>query len=179
MNTFSSIIALVSAALGFTLKSVMTAYVDQQKELELEAWKIKVNELEKRLSQFYWPIYLRLQRDNVVWKRLSDRGNEQDPDRQKLGQQIETDVLLPNHSEIVSIIENNRHLAGSDPILETQLLKYIRHVAVYKALRAAGIWKDPFQFDEPYPEGFFPIIEQQLKLLQKEYDQMLSKQGVR
>ena len=173
-----TIIALLSAATGFMLKSLWEAYVDRKKTQELEVWKIRVSELEKRLSQFYWPIYLRLQRDNVVWKKILDRDNNLDVDRQKLGHQIETDVLLPNHAEIVSVIEKNMHLAGSDRVFEEQLLAYLRHVDVYRASRAAGISKDPIHFGEPYPKGFFEAVHTQLERHQKLYDEMLSRQGV-
>lgn len=54
------LIAITSAACGFGLKVLWQAFVDRQKEVESETWKIRVFELEQRLSKFYWPIYLRL-----------------------------------------------------------------------------------------------------------------------
>lgn len=169
------LIALISAASGFGVKALWQAHVDRQKEIESETWKIRVSELEQRLSKFYWPIYLRLQKDNVVWEKILERKNDLDIDKKKLAYQIEKDVLLPNHSEILEIIESNIHLAKPDSEFEKKILMYIRHVNVYKALRSADIWdKDPIYFEEPYPHGFFESLETHLKSLQNEYDEIIT-----
>jgi hypothetical protein len=171
------IIALISAASGFAVKSLWQAYVDRKIEIESEMWKRRVSELEQRLSKFYWPIYLRLQKDNVVWEKILERSNDLDMDRKKLGYQIEKDVLLPNHIEILEIIEKNIHLAKPDQDFEQQIMQYIRHVDVYRAIRAAGIFdKDPLHFNEPYPHGLFEAVKLRVQILQSEYDAVLSLQ---
>ena len=170
------LIALISTACGFALKTLWQAHVDRKKTVELETWKIRVSQLEQRLSRFYWPIYLRLQKDNVIWEKILHR-DDFDVDKKMLGFQIEKDVLLPNHAEIIRIIENNIHLAKPDSDFEQQLLQYIKHIDIYRALRGAGITdKDPIHFDEPYPNGFFEAVEVRLKSLQSEYDMIIDLQ---
>lgn len=82
---------------------------------------------------------------------------------------------MPNHNEIMDILEKKIHLARAHTPLADALLRYIRHLAVYKALRASGIYdRDPLQFDEPYPQNLFSLVEQEKDRLQQEYDRLLS-----
>src|SRR5690348_9740877 len=90
------IIAIISGAgsaglFTFALKAWMKSEIDLRSsrlkelwktELDLEAsrqkeWdKLQINKrieiLGRQLSEFYWPVYLRLQRDNAVWDRIMD-----------------------------------------------------------------------------------------------------------
>jgi hypothetical protein len=93
--------------------------------------------LEKQLSQFYWPIYMRLEIDNAVWERILDKENGEDQLRQRIGKEIEKNFIIPNHEEIVKIMQSNMHVAVPDAKTFQAILQYIRHVAVYKAMRAA------------------------------------------
>ena len=175
MDIMDIIIVIISAASGFGAKTVWQAYITRKKELESETWKIRTSELEQRLSKFYWPIYLRLQKDNVIWEKFLERNNDLDIDKKKLAYQIEKDVLLPNHNEILEIIESNIHLAKPDIDFEKKILMYIRHVNVYSAIRSADIRdKDPKDFEEPYPNGFFEDVESHLNSLQSEYDKVIT-----
>ena len=170
---------VVSLAAGAALKTLWDSYVDKRKEIELQTWRIRAEQLEKRLSQFYWPIYLRLQRDNVVWKRILDRQTSIDDERSRLAYQIEESVLLPNHAEIVKIIESNMHLAGADVTFERHVMEYMRHVDVYQSLRTVGIKdKDPIHFGEPYPQGFFEALSERLRKYQAEYERLLKDEGI-
>ncbi|NQD94535.1 hypothetical protein HP532_17975 [Pseudomonas sp. CrR25] len=179
IDAFTAFISAISVASGVALKIAWSAWIDKQKDIELEIWKVRASELEKRLSQFYWPIYLRLQRDNVVWEKILDRENPSDAERQKLAFQIEQGVLLPNHAEIVEIIESSIHLAVLDTEFETQILAYLRHLDVYRSIRAIGITdKDPTYFGEPYPRNFFKMVEERLFKFQNEYEEILRMQGI-
>lgn len=173
------LISLISTISGVVLKTAWSAWVDKKKSIELEVWKIRASELEKRLSQFYWPIYLRLQRDNVIWMRILERENTTNSERQKLAFQIEDGILLKNHAEIVKIIESSIHLAALDKDFEVQLLAYLRHIDIYQSIRIIGIKdKDPIDFEEPYPPGFFEAVEKRLLTFQNEYEELLRAQGV-
>jgi hypothetical protein len=169
--TLVGTIALIS---GVGLKVIWDAVIDKKKQIELQVWSLKADQLERRLSQFFWPIYLRLQRDNVVWEKILERDNQNGHEHRNLAYQIEQDVLLPNHLEIVKIIELNIHLAGVDKEFEQHLMAYMRHVDVYKSSRAAGIKdKDPVYFGEPYPQGFFEALSKKLQTYQIEYEKLL------
>lgn len=169
-----TLIAIISAAVGFMSKSLWQAYIDRKKDIEKSNRDKKISNLEAQLSDFYWPIYLRLQKDNVVWRKILDRESD-DEDKRKTGYEIEKSILLPNHEEIVRIIEGNIHRARPDKELESQLLQYLRHVSVYQSIRNAGIVdKDPIYFEEPWPGELFRLIEEKTHELQQDYDRLIS-----
>jgi hypothetical protein len=130
--------------------------------------------LEKQLSQFYYPLYIRLHIDGAVWTRILDKQNGNDELRQKVGAAIERNIILPNHEAMVKIIEGNIHLAESDALAFNQMLSYVRHVAVYRAMRESGCQdKDPISLGEPWPSKLLPIIEATTYKLQTDYDRLL------
>lgn len=168
------LLSIIAASAGFMAKSLWDQYADKKKSIELDLWKIRVQDVETRLREFLWPIYLRLQRDNVIWEKILHRDSG-DPEKQKVAYQIETSVILPNHVEIISLIESGMHFVRDDKELENALLAYMRHIDVYRSIRAAGILeKDPIYFGEPYPDGFFQVIENRVRKQQKKYDDILS-----
>jgi hypothetical protein len=174
-----SLLGLLALAAGIAVKSLWDAWTDKKKSLELEAWKLKAAALEKRLASFYWPLYLRLQLDNAIWEKLVDRELVADDVRRTVGSEIEKTAILPNHQKTVAIIEGGIHLAALDPELEGALFRYLRHVAVYTALRSANITdRDPISVGEPYPTDFFPLVADRLNKYRREYDALLQEQGV-
>ncbi len=155
------------------LSKLWENYVGKQKDIEFELWQTRVKDVETRLREFYWPIYLRLQRDNVIWEKILKR-NDTDADTSSMAAKIESEVILPNHLAIVGIIENGMHFVRNDDELEKEVMHYLRHIDVYRSIRAAGIKKDPIVFGEPYPQEFFQIIDRRVKVLQRQYDEILS-----
>lgn len=67
-------------------------------DLHKQKFATQLQLIERQLSEFYWPIYLRLQKDNVVWRRILDRKKAQDDPLQKIGTEIEANFILPNHA---------------------------------------------------------------------------------
>lgn len=131
--------------------------------------------LEKQLSQFYYPIYIRLHMDGAVWDRILDKSQGGDELRRKVGEAIEKDFILPNHGEIVSIIQSNIHLAECDEASFKTLLRYVRHVSVYRAMRESGCHdRDPISLGEPWPADFLPLIEEMTRKLQHRYDALVT-----
>jgi hypothetical protein len=131
----------------------------------------------KQLRDFYWPLYIGLQKDNVIWRRILDKRDSSNELRKKVGAVIERDVVLPNHAALVALIEENLYLAEADKELEGLLLAYIRHVSVYRAIRNAGeemIF--PLKLGEEWPHDLFPRIEERTLRLQADYDDMLRSQ---
>lgn len=124
-----------------------------------------------QLNEFYWPIYIHLQKDNAIWERVF--GGSTDRLSPDIGEDIERNVILPNHDEIVQIIQTKFYLAERDEALEAALLKYIRHVAVYHALRSTKQKSDPLQVNEPYPSGLYPLLKARLDDVQHKYDELL------
>ncbi len=147
-------------------------------ELSKQRFATQLQRLERQLSEFYWPVYLRLQKDNTVWRRLLDKNREDDDPLKMIGVRIEVDFLLPNHKELVSIIETKIHLAEATPELQRLLLAYIDHVAVYNAAIAAGftdLHNTQRDLLPLWPEQLFETIEHNVNELQKTYDDLLAK----
>lgn len=164
--------ALVFTALGLVLSSLWDYAIARWAARRALASEAHVRHLEAQLSQFYWPVYTRLMRDNALWPHLKRRG-DQDPVRDGIAQALERDVILPNHASLLQIIEGNLHLAAGDEDVLKQVQAYVRHVAVFQALRAAGIAHDPIEHDEPWPGNLFPTIVTRTTALQAEYNRLL------
>ena len=134
---------------------------------------------EKQLSHFYWAIYMRLSMDNVIWKKILDKRND-NKELRSIAENIEEKMVLPNHDEIVRILETNIHLMEDDANLLIAIKKYLRHISVYKALRSAGIKdKFPFDYDEPYPTDFFDLISKHAYKIQAEYDKLIGTENLK
>lgn len=154
-----------------------------QSEVETDAYRTReqwalshtkrLEFLERQLTEFYWPLYWGLQKDNAVWERVLDR-DKLDATKQKIARGIEQDFILPNHKEMVDIITSKIHLLEADSKLEQLLLAYVRHVAVYTAMRKVQIEdQDPMAQGEPWPKELFPLIEDHAKRLQAQYDNLV------
>lgn len=129
--------------------------------------------LDRQLSQFYYPLYIRLHIDRAVWDRILDKKKGSGDVRGRVGEAIEKNVILPNHLKMVGIIESNIHLAESDGTAFSQMLQYVRHVSVYRALRESGIVDtDPLDLGEPWPSQFLEVIERTTGELQERYDKL-------
>jgi hypothetical protein len=191
--------AAVGAAIVWLLQPSAEKYIglvtDQQLEVfkhtldeKLESFKAHLTTVEaaeqlrfnqllsfraKQISEFYWPIYIRLQIDNAVWERAlgAQTPNRLPPDVGKPMEQF----ILDNHKEILKIIESEFYLAELTPALEKDLLQYVRHVAVYMAMRTTKHYDDkvPVDLNEPWPKDLFPHFQTRLDELQSNYNGML------
>jgi hypothetical protein len=62
-------------------------------ELAKQRFAARLGRLERQLSEFYWPVYLRLQKDNTVWRRLLDKNRDPTDPLRQIGMKIETDFM--------------------------------------------------------------------------------------
>jgi hypothetical protein len=170
---FDSLIPVITAVLGFLAKSLWDRYWTHRATSESRQIALRTDQLSRQLSEFYWPIYLRIERDNAVWPQMGKRLSK-DPIEAKFGRMIESEVLLPNHAAIVDIIERNMHHSAGDEVLKGLLIRYIRHVAVYRVMRQAGILdRDPIAINEPWPKDLFEALKARTNKLQTEYDEII------
>ena len=121
-------------------------------------------------------MYIRLQKDNAVWKRILDRSKGTEDLRARVGEAIESKVVIPNHQETVRVIQENILLTQADKELEDLLLQYVRHVAVYAAMRDAGCKDmDPIMLGEAWPDKLFPVVAERTQRLQTEFDRLIGR----
>lgn len=115
--------------------------------------------------------------DNVFWERILQRKSE-DPIKRSLAAEIEANFILPNHEETSKLIQSNIHLVASDKKILEALVRYVRHVAVYKALRSSGNRdRDPISVEEPWPTDVFKLVKDATDAKQKEFDEMLQQKS--
>lgn len=151
--------------------------LELENQLAVARYNTEIEFIEKQLSEFYWPIYLRLEKDNVMWKRIKSLSSDKNVLPEAASKIIEKDFIIKNHDEIVEIIESKIYLAenltNSKELIQ-ELLKYIKHVAVYKTIRSIKELErfNPIDLNEPYPEKLFLLIENNFKELQNKYESL-------
>ncbi len=171
-----ALIGVILLCVGYYVNRTLEAF-KSKRAIENELIKMKhtklVDYMDRQLSQFYWPLYIRLHIDQAVWERILDKRKD-DELLSKVADKIESDFIIKNHEEIVKIIESNIHLMESDGELFSLLKAYLRHVAVYKAMRSSGCNdKFPFDLGEPWPKGLLKSVTGNAYKIQKKYDDLL------
>jgi hypothetical protein len=121
------------------------------------------------LEQFFQPISNRLKKDTAIWRGIKRNKDSRESIEYKMAFELEMNQIIPNHKEIVSIIEKWRHLVDEDKELSEVLDQYLRHVSTFIAIRDAGEdWKFPELLGSPWPAKLIPMIEARLEDLRKE-----------
>ena len=171
-----ALLTTLAAVAGFLGKSAWDLYWKRKEQRESFSRQKRLDFLEKQLSQFYWPLYLHLQKNNVIWQHLVDGKSFDHEIKKRVDKQLYGSLVLANHDDMVKVIESFIHLAQADKKLEELLLRFIRHVAIFKALRQVGIDNiDPIGLGEPWPQELFPKVEARTRQLQQEYDKELGR----
>jgi len=122
-------LTVLLGVLSFVGKSIWEIY-NKNRSRQIEF-------IEKQLSLFYYPLLIRLEKDNVTWKMILDKRIGDNSLQERIGKNVESNIILPNHDEMIQIIEQNSYLSQDEPT-EKMLVQYIKHVAVYKAIRQSG-----------------------------------------
>ncbi|ABA23529.1 conserved hypothetical protein [Trichormus variabilis ATCC 29413] len=146
-----------------------------ENQIAIARYNAEIEFIERQISEFYWPIFLRLEKDNVMWKRIKSLSPEHNVLPEAASDAIEKEFILKNHQEMVEIIESKIHLAenaNNSKDLINELLKYIKHVAVYKTIRSVKELQtiNPVDLNEPFPDKLFPMIESNFRELQNRYE---------
>src|SRR5690606_6342316 len=120
--------------------------------------------VEKQLSNFFYPIYFRLQKDNALWQLSPQLSGMKSALPQETNDIIEKEYILKNHNEILSIIESNIHLVEIDATLQEGINTYIKHIAVYNTIRKIPLTNklNPIDFGAPYPNLFIDLIKERI-----------------
>jgi uncharacterized protein (DUF2164 family) len=164
---------------GYLLNRLLKSH-ESREALENEKAKLRDEKrlefLERQLCEFYWPLYIRLEKDRCIWKKILDINSEKGSLVQKVGLAVETRVILPNHEAMIALIETHIHLAQADKNLTKKLMEYIRLATEYQALRDAG---DTTQFSitkigsDWLHQDLFDEIKDITDKLQSQYDDLI------
>ncbi len=163
---------LVTSFLGAIIGFLAKTFISYLKQVRLSQEAARLSFLKEQLSEFYWPLYSHLLRDKAVWE-IRDENEELDEEtRLKIQKEIEEKILLPNHKEMVEIISKKLHLGNYIEVPEIYEA-YLKHVAAFQALRAAGQMIPPSAIGAPWPTGITAEVENRVKELTKEYAELL------
>ena len=136
----------------------------------------KIEILENKLQKFYWPILIRIEKDNAIWETILSKKDNPDSLQYKLASIIEKNYVLQNHNEILEIMSSNMHLAEPDKELSDSIRKYIRNVTIYKALRESGEEKVfPLELGAEWPQDLYKLIKNRTEKYQKELNSKILK----
>jgi hypothetical protein len=171
---FSILTPLLILIVGFFLNS----YSERTKREHTQQEGVtnsKRSYIEKQLSQFYYPIQLRLNKDNAFF--TTSRNEKVD---ETLRKKIEDDFMIPNHEEILRIIDDHFDLIKNESEDDSQvkplinaIKAYERHVAIYKVLKGTGDLRKPIQVGEKFPKEFFTLIDRRIADLENQRDKLL------
>jgi hypothetical protein len=165
INAGSLLIPAVLAVIGFFGKSLYDIYLENKKRSR--------QLIESKLQNFYWPICIRLKKNENVFRYLfkGKKGKDEESMNYKISHYVEKNILMANHEEIISIITSYRHLADSDNEVGQLIDAYIKHVSIYKALLDSGINEYPgVVSDAPYPKRIDDYFYEKTKALQATLD---------
>jgi hypothetical protein len=135
----------------------------------------RAERIRAQLEQFYRPIYQLLFKDQAVWKNILGVREEQGSPKQRLAKNLEENIVIPNHNQIVEIIETHLSIADVDENLSKLLQQYINNVEVYKALRSAGeqtMFSIERSDDDWWHQDLFDAVKGRIDELEKEYQEL-------
>jgi len=168
-ESFSSALQLKN---GLTLQE--QDYINQLKRTflndslarEYDKSKTNLEYISTQLSEFYCPLYYRLQKNNAVYKLMSNSF---------IGEKIDTSVVLKNHKEILDILENKYYLARPNDSLASAITQYIKNVSIYRVIRSGNYRAFPKNtfpqdFGAGYPDDLFKLVQERTFKLQYTYD---------
>ena len=156
----SILLPALIATSGYLAKSIYDIYLEKRRK--------RIQNIEDKLKLFYWPILIRLEKDNAIWKIVLSKKKDSGSLEYQIADHIEENIILKNHHEILDIINNYAYLAEPTVALRQEIDSYIKNVTIYIALRKSGDnTKFPIEFDASWPIHFYPIIKERTDYYQK------------
>ena len=182
-----AVILPVTTVIGFIIKVTWDRFSLFHVQKHENKINKKISVIENKLKNFYWPLYIRLQRDEYLWElaKITLFGNENHSDDECAAamvvalkkQENNTIILLDNHilenhNETLKIIDN--HMVDAEPsdFIMNLIKQYNKHVMIYKFLRNDQVYSFPKYHGVPYPIHLKSAIETRVRLLQKDYNKL-------
>jgi len=150
--------SLLTAA-GFVCRFFWERHIKYKYTLDLD----NKTYISFKLEKFYYPLYFNLTRLSNMWEIIKNN--------KKLNQENnEINIECINlHKENQYIIKSNIVQAKPIPKLIDAIMKYDKHVTIYKILKLYGNNCDcPRNYNAEYPEEFKDIIKSRIHALENE-----------
>lgn len=148
---------------------------EEVRQLERERRRTEVSEeialLERQLGEFLWPMQYFLQKDDALWERVPDLSSDAKLPKEA-GRALERDAVIPNHEAALQTIEKHFGLIATNAKLADAIIRYVRHVTVYRALRLSNQVLNPIDVNEPFPPDLPEMIEQVTASVRQRLEQL-------
>lgn len=178
MDFLLGIITLIlGAVIGFFFNIRLHKFkstTDSQNRSQEYVHKVKVEYLEKKLTNFLNPIINAIEFDSETWERISALSDSNNIYPENISEHMEKEFILANHGRAVDLARENMHFLELDSELHKELVKYMRHVAAFQTIRALGEPLNPIDIDEPFPDQLKRLMREEYRKTQKEYDALMS-----
>jgi len=170
--TINGIVALAAGSLGFIIRKLWDTWSERREKRRVLRLRERIDFLENALKKFYWPLYIMLCKDIIVWQQNKNLQDENV--RKRSIRSLENSIVLPNHCKILRKVRRYSHLAQPDASFKEQILLYIKYASLYITIRKSGDkTSTPKDFGAPFPSEFIKIIERNTNELQSEYNTLL------
>lgn len=154
------------AAIGYVIKSLYDLIIERRNK--------RIENLERKLKHFYWPILIRLEKDNELWRIIMSKKNEPSSLEYRMANSVEKNNIMETQREIMAIIDEYAYLCSPDQDLMQEMKQYVKNATLLKALRDAGEEKIfPKELGVPYPDNFYYLIKKKTESLQQELKQIV------
>jgi hypothetical protein len=156
------------------LLPVLTAMVGYFVQSDMARKNAQVRFIDRQLSEFYYPVQLRLRKDDelfVFWEK-----NQNIKANRLVLNEVRNGVILSNNQEVISILEKHSDLLRNPDehtdiqFLMASLILYERHVALLSALHRIGDKRTPWNVDQDwrYPNDFERDIDIRVHQLEEQ-----------
>jgi len=170
----------ICAGIGFLFKY----FLDRRGEYLRKINKTKLDDVQFKLKNFYYPIHSNLLRENIIWNKIlafyNSANYEYKVIHHKLFWELDKE-MLDIHLENQKIIKDNIVEIHPDDTLTDTLMKYDEHVTIYNIIRKVDSERPedmedvkwPYAFGSKYPREIVGLIEDQLKLLKEKQNELI------
>jgi hypothetical protein len=154
------VLPLLTAVLGYFVQSALARH------------NVQLRFIDRQLSQFYYPIQLRLKKDDalfVFWQK-----NKDNKENTGVLNELRHGSMLKNHEQVISeqnsnLLRNPDENTDLQPLMQSFFL-YERHVALLSASQAVKDDRTPWEVDHEfgYPKSLADQINSRVHQLEEQ-----------
>ncbi len=177
MELESIVTLILGAGVGFFFNMRLhkfKSHIDSGNRYKEYRHKLKIEYLENKLRIFLSPIIYAIEFDNETWEKVSALSDSDSVYPDSISEYMEKEYILKNHARAVELVRENMHFLDINCELHKELVKYIRHVAVFQSIRALGEVLNPIDVGEPFPNNLHELMKIEYKNTQKEYERLIN-----
>ena len=142
------LIPSIVASMGFVIRFFWERHTKMKYQMEFDEENQRRNKLEK----FYYPLYFNLEKLSSLWQ---------------LKDQIDiNEECIKIHNENQDIIKTNIVKANPVPKLVHEIMRYNKHVTIYKAIYKNKDVCTPRQYNAEYPDEFKDTIKKRIDYIE-------------